>query len=112
MLFFASCKVFDKDQEAIVLVQQSKYEYDNPLEIFMFGFNGVNATNLDYANIVAQKDKGVQYYWEAEKKGDNIYLVSFMDKKKNGQHWEADLKNKIVKYINNDKSLSKKYLKN
>lgn len=111
IIYFGYNHFFDRRNEAISLVQKSKYEYSNPLEAFAFGINAVNATNLDYANIIAQKDKSRRYFWEAEKKEDDIYLVSFMDAEKSGQHWEVDLKNKIVRLVNNDKFLTEKYLR-
>jgi len=90
----------DNSKKAIELVQNSK-DY------------GQNLTNLEkmQKEIEEGAKKNIQYIWEAKlDEKNNTWIVSFVDTiQKSGFFWEADLKNNIVKLINSNWLLKKKY---
>src|ERR1035441_684182 len=86
----------DKNK-AIELVQKAKLE-------------GTLMTNLDYANATAANESGSKYEWAAEETPQrNVFLVSFCDEKGWGVRWEANLDQSIVKHVNGNEFLSRKY---
>jgi hypothetical protein len=96
----AACNLFNnKEKEAIEICQKAKtQEY------------GLETTWLDFANMAAKRDPNKKYDWHARKTKDNrFYLVDFADSSGWGAHWEVDIEQKIVKYINDNEYLVRKY---
>lgn len=102
ILSMYSCK--PAGEQAIELVQQTKAteNYDNQL---------LNSkTWQDYANEVAGKEPNNTFRWSAQQTDSvGVYLVAFTDSKGWGTRWEVTLKEKIVKHINSNEYLSRKY---
>ena len=101
-LFLTACNYFEsKEKKAIELVQKSKVESGNVL---------VNTTWLEEANSLSQKDINKKYSWTAKETSEKgIYLVEFIDEKDWGYRFEVNLQQNIVKYINDNEYLSRKY---
>ncbi len=67
-------------------------------------------SNLEFANRIAESDPNRKYFWEARNTGKkHIYIVAFVDEEGSGYRWEANLKEEIVKYVNANEYLSRKY---
>lgn len=115
IVFFSSCQLFDnQNKQAIEICQKAKVQLpsDNIFSNLFFNINGLgaNATWLDFANMMAKQDPNKKYDWHAQKTDDGkYYLVDFIDEDKWGQHWEVDVEQKIVKNINQNEYLSRKY---
>lgn len=114
-LLLSSCSLIEtSDKKAIKICQQSKIqiETNNDFASMLFSIYGLgtNATWLDFANIIAKKNNTVKYNWYAEKSGEeNIFIVSFIDEQGWGHRWEVDVAQNIVKYVNQNEYLSRKY---
>lgn len=118
ILLMTSCSLFNyKERQAIEICQKAKAQIssDNDLtDLFLnalIGPSGLgnNATWLDYAVDITKNDVN-KYSWKAEKTNDpDVYLVSFADEKNWGYRWEVDISQKIVKFVNADSYLSRKY---
>jgi TonB family protein len=111
---FCSCSFFqDKKSTAIEICQKAKVTFQNSdVEASMLSLYGLtpNTTWLDLANIIAKQEPNKKYSWQAAATGEtNIYMVSFVDQNNWGQHWEVDIEQKIVKDINENDYLSRKY---
>jgi hypothetical protein len=100
MLCFNSCSLFKSDEDkAIELVQQTQT-----------GMYFESKTWLDKANEDAKEDPNNKFVWEAKKtEEESVFLVSFQDTAGWGTRWEVILKQKIVKTINGNDYLSRKY---
>lgn len=115
IVFFSSCQLLDnQNKQAIEICQKAKVQLptDNIFSNLFFNINGLgaNATWLDFANMMAKQDPNKKYDWHAQKTDDGkYYLVDFIDEDKWGQHWEVDVEQKIVKNINQNEYLSRKY---
>ena len=109
---FTSCNLFvDKEQEAIEICQKAKVQFqsENALSINTYGI-GINGTWLDYANMIAKRDSNKKYDWHAKITADNkFYIVSFTDPDDWGYRWEVDIDQKIVKNIDENDYLIRKY---
>ncbi|MBL0202201.1 MAG: hypothetical protein IPP81_19195 [Chitinophagaceae bacterium] len=103
MFSFLGCHILNNDEkEAIEVCQKAKPEG------LIFGIS--NSTWLDYANSIAKEDPNKKYVWQAKKSFDNKYfIVDFADSNGWGQHWEVDIEQKIVKNINQNEYLTRKY---
>ena len=102
-----SCSISkNKEEKAIKICQKAKFQSQNSfINIF-----GTNATWLDYANMIAKQDPNNKYNWHAEQTENNKYfVVDFTDTAGNGYHWEVDVEQQIVKSINDNDYLLKKY---
>ena len=110
-----SCSVFEnKEKKAIEVCQKAKVQFqtDNALaNIFLDAYGlGVNATWLDFANMLAKKEPNKKYDWHAKKTDDNkFYIVDFTDSDGWGHRWEVDVEQQIVKSINQNEYLTRKY---
>lgn len=113
--FFSSCQFVDnRGKQAIEICQKAKVQVqsDNAFaNLFLNAYGlGANATWLDFANSMAKKEPNKKYDWRATQTGDKkYYIVDFIDEDKWGQHWEVDIDQKIVKNINQNEYLSRKY---
>ncbi len=109
-ILITACNLFqDKEKKAIEICQKTKLQYDYSL---LLGINGLdnNSTILDYANFQAKKEPNKRYDWEAKPTYvPNIYIVGFTDQDNWGQRWEVDIEQQIVKDINANEYLSRKY---
>jgi hypothetical protein len=95
-----SCNLFNnKEKEAIEICQKAKtQEY------------GLETTWLDYANMIAKNDPNKKYDWRARITDDNkLYVVDFIDTSGFGYHWEVNIEQKIVRNINENEYLIRKY---
>lgn len=110
-----SCDLFvNKEQKAIETCQKAKVQFqsDNALENTFLNAYGLrtNATWLDFANMIAKQDPNKKYDWHARITDDNkFYIVDFTDPDNWGHSWEVDIEQKIVKSINENDYLSRKY---
>jgi hypothetical protein len=110
-----SCTLFEsKEKKAIEICQKAKVqlETDNTIADAFFNLYGLgtNATWLDFANMVAKKDPDKKLDWKAEPTSEkNIYLVCFVDQDGWGHRWEVDIEQKIVKFVNQNEYLCRKY---
>ena len=111
----ASCNLFvNKEKKAIEVCQKAKVQFqsDNVFAnayLNAYGL-GTNATWLDYANMIAKQDPNKKYDWHAKLTDDNkFYMVDFTDPDGWGHHWEVDIEQQIVKNINQNEYLSRKY---
>lgn len=69
-----------------------------------------NSTWLDFANKIAKEDSNIKYEWNSASTTEaDVYLVAFADNIGWGHRWEVNIKNNIVKYVNQDEYLSYKY---
>lgn len=105
-----SCNLFeDKEKKAIEICQQNKIPLSESLAFKEYGLSPT-ATWLDFGNMIAQQDPNKKLIWKANEVGDSgVYLVAFVDEKGWGQRWEVTLEQKIVKYMNANEYLSRKY---
>lgn len=108
-----SCGVFEnKEKQAIEICQKTKINLGlgsmaNEYLLNNYGLNE-NSTWLDFANTIAQKQPNEKLTWIAES-DSQVYIVAFVDKRRNGYRWEVNIKDHIVKYINLNKYLTRKY---
>ncbi|MBS1559815.1 MAG: hypothetical protein JST69_13930 [Bacteroidetes bacterium] len=100
-----------KEKKAIEVCQKSKVEFDNPFFNTFQGLTaGTNATWLDFANARAKESVNDKMSWGAQPTGEkDIYLVAFVNKESWGYRWEVDVEQQIVKFINQNEYLSRKY---
>ena len=110
-----SCDFFEnKEKKAIEICQKAKVQFqaDNAfanMALNVYGLS-VNATWLDFANMVAKQDPNKKYDWHAQKTDDNkFYIVDFTDPDGWGHRWEVDIDQQIVKSINQNDYLTRKY---
>jgi len=110
-----SCSIFDNNgRKAIEVCQKAKVQFqtENALAnalLDVYGL-GVNATWLDFANMLAKKDPNKKYDWHAKKTdNDKFYIVDFTDSEGWGHRWEVDEEQQIVKSINQNEYLTRKY---
>jgi len=109
LLTFNACSLIQsKEKKAIEICQKAKVQVAENLLGFAQGM-----TWLDYANMLAEKENK-KYEWKAEKTADyfyedNIYIVSFVDRDGWGRQWEVDVAQDIVRPINGNEYLNKKY---
>jgi hypothetical protein len=118
-ILMTACSLFEnKEKTAIEICQKAKVQLstDNAfanLLLNAYGGNlglGENATWLDYANMYAKQEPNKKFTWSAKKTDvDGIYQVSFLDETGWGRWWEVTLEEKIVKDINSNEYLSRKY---
>jgi hypothetical protein len=115
ILTASSCNVLNnKEKEAIEICQKGKAQFlteDIFTNIFL-NIVGLNedATWLDFANALAQEEPNKKYDWSAvgtDEKG--VYIVSFADEKGWGHRWEVTIDQQIVKHINSNEYLVRKY---
>ena len=114
-ILITSCSLFEnKEGKAIEICQKAKVQLqtDNiwgQLGLSMSGLSA-DATWLDYANMLAKQDPNKILDWTASKTTeDGIYLVAFADDKGWGHRWEVIIEQQIVKYINSNEYLCRKY---
>lgn len=111
----ASCSMFEnKEKKAIEVCQKAKVQFqtDNAFaNLFLDAYGlGTNATWLDFANMIAKRDPNKKYDWHANKTDDNkFYIVDFTDPDGWGHRWEVDIEQQIVKSINQNDYLTRKY---
>lgn len=115
MLLVSSCQLLEnKEKKAIDICQKAKAQLqtDNiwgQLGLSMSGLTA-NATWLDYANMLAKEDPNTKLDWTAVKtKDEGIYLVAFADEKGWGHRWEVVIDQQIVKHVNSNEYLCRKY---
>ncbi len=114
-VLLTSCTLFEnKKKKAIEICQKAKAQvlYDNAVATMLLNIYGLNAnaTWLDYANMMAKQEVNKKFDWHAEKTNQNtFYIVSFTDQEGWGQRWEVDIDQQIVKNINQNEYLTRKY---
>ena len=90
----------NRSKDAIELVKNAK-------------MSGTEKTNTEWVqnDIDEGAKKNIQYKWMVEEKPEQkTFLVSFVDTvTERGYFWEADMSNKIVKFVSNNWQLKKKY---
>jgi len=113
-------------KESINIVQKSQVQFvqkeisDNPFlqllqqelqkELGAGAGLDPNSTWLDFANKIAKEDPNIKYEWDSKSTTEtDVYLVSFADNIGWGHRWEVNIKDHIVKYVNQDEYLSYKY---
>jgi hypothetical protein len=109
---FLSCNTQEK--HAIDVCQKAKIQFNTNNELANIALNiyglSINATWLDLANMMAKNEPNKTYAWHAKKSADKgLYIVEFIDSDGWGQRWEVDIDQKIVKSINQDDYLTRKY---
>jgi hypothetical protein len=110
-----SCNLFiNKEKKAIEVCQKAKVQFQSDnvfVNVFLNAYGlGTNATWLDFANIVAKQDPNIKYDWHAKITDDNkFYIVDFTDPDGWGHRWEVDIEQQIVKSINQNEYLTRKY---
>jgi len=115
ILTSASCSLFDnKKKEAIAVCQQSKVQFpsEDIFTKFLFHFFVLDedATWLDFANMLAQKEPNKKFDWTAKATDEKgVFIVSFADKEGWGHRWEVTLNQQIVKHVNSNEYLARKY---
>jgi hypothetical protein len=100
----------NNEKKAIELVKKTKVQIDGSENLLSL-INGLsNATWLDFANNYAKKESNKTYTWNATKFGENgIFLVSFYDENNWGLCWEVRVNEELVKLVNSNEYLSRKY---
>jgi len=110
-----SCSLFQfKERKAIEICKKSKMQLnsdnkklDEILQIFNYNSN---STWLDFANIIAKKESEQKFEWSAQKTNEkDVYKVSLNNSNEWGFNWEVNIEQEIVKYINNNEFLKRKY---
>jgi len=114
-ILMTSCNLFEnKEKKAIEICQKAKVQMQagnvwGQLGLAMYGLTA-DATWLDYANMLAKQELNKKQDWTAEKtKEDGIYLVAFADEKGWGHRWEVTIEQQIVKHVNSNEYLCRKY---
>jgi hypothetical protein len=114
------------EKQSIEMVQKSQVQFvqqeisDNPFlkllqlklqkELATGSGLAPNSTWLDFANKIAKEDANIKYEWKSESTLESdVYLVAFADNDGWGHRWEVNIKNNIVKYVNQDEYLGYKY---
>lgn len=75
-------------------------------------YSGITVESVTTERAGTGARRGIQYKWTAEltENEDGFAIVSFVDKNSfRGWHWEVDIKNKIVRFINDNILLNMKY---
>lgn len=115
VVIVTSCELFkSKEQRAIETCKKTKVQLDVSN---IWGYAGlsmagltVNSTWLDYANMLAKQAPNAKLDWSASiTDQQDIYLVAFTDEQGWGHSWEVDLEQEIVKHVNGNEYLSRKY---
>lgn len=115
IILFSACDFFGyKEKQAIEICQKAKIQYgiDNIFGLWELQLSGLTqeSTWLDYANMMAKKNSNKKLDWTATKTDDkDIYLVTFADKDGWGFKWEVSIDQKIVKEVNTNEYLCRKY---
>lgn len=111
----SSCSLLQiKERKAIEVCKKSKMQLNSDDEkldavLQLFNFSS-SSTWLDFANLIAEKDVDQKYKWSAQKTDEmDIYMVSFLNSKEWGYNWEVNVKQEIVKFINGNEFLRRKY---
>ena len=107
LFLIMSCNLSEK--KAIEICQKAKPQTDGS-SLNIFNIQNANKSWLDYANRRAEESSNSKFEWLAKKtKVNNIYLVSFVDENKWGNHWEVNIEENIVKNIDVNEYLCRKY---
>lgn len=115
ILLFTSCNLFEnKENKAIEICQKSKAQMatSNIWQYVGLSISGLSAdaTWLDYANILAKESPNTKLDWSATKTDKaGIYLVTFADNDGWGHRWEVDIDQQVVRSVNTNEYLSRKY---
>lgn len=113
--FISSCGLLEnKEKKAIEICKQSKVQFnmDNPFANLFLGAQGLNsdATWQDFANIIAQEQPNKKHDWTAEEPDEEgVFIVTFADERGWGHRWEVTLDEQVVKHINSNEFLCRKY---
>ena len=108
ILFLSACGNTDlktsDEERAIEIVKKSRSEHD------LSAMLGKESTNLEFATTTANANPNKHYSWSGKSTGTTgVYVVSFVDDEGWGHQWEVDVNQEIVKYINSNEALSRKY---
>ncbi|NEM97195.1 hypothetical protein [Pontibacter burrus] len=110
-----SCDLLiSKESKAIETCKSAKVQLDatniwGQLSLSLAGLTA-DATWLDFANMIAKEDSNTKYDWSSKKtEEEGIYIVSFADQSGWGHKWEVTLDQQIVRHINVNPYLSRKY---
>ena len=110
-----SCNLFEnKEKKAIQICQKAKVQIQisnvlGQLGLAKYGLTA-GSTWIDYANVLAKQNPNKKQNWTAKKtKEDGIYLVAFADEDGWGHRWEVTIEQQIVKHINSNEYLFRKY---
>ncbi len=114
-----ACSVFKNEKRrAIEVCQKAKVQLETGdvfSDLLLVTFGSVaglskSSTWLDFANLIAKEEPNKRYDWTAEaSKDEDIYIVSLADENNWGLRWEVDIEQQIVKLINQNGYLSRKY---
>jgi hypothetical protein len=113
VVLMTACDFLNKEKKAIEICQNSKFQVQTNnifgnLAANMYGLNA-DATWLDFANMLAQKEPNKKHDWSAKKTDvDGVYMVAFTDERGWGHRWEVIIDEQIVKHINANEYLSRK----
>ena len=108
-----SCDLFEnKENKAIDICKKAKIQSDaTDMRSFLRTISmGTDATWLDFANMLASQQPNEKLSWSAQKtKEDGVYIVGFVDEQGWGYRWEVTLDHEIVRSVNGNAYLSRKY---
>jgi len=104
----------NKEKSAIELCKKTevRFESEEVWEYLEQSVTGItpNSTWLDISNIWAQQNPNAKYSWSSRKTNEkDIYLVIFSDEDGWGSNWEVNLDRRIVRHVNTNRYLSRKY---
>ena len=114
-VLLTSCDFFENNEKkAIEICKKAKVQFGTTdvwsyLGLSMAGLTP-DATWLDYANILAKEDPNTKLSWSAKETDEKqVYLVALTDESGWGHGWEVSLGQQIVKSVNANEYLSRKY---
>lgn len=131
LLFLTLCCVLcscesQREKKAIKICQETKIQISlsqeendigDPLTLLatkigfsLMGLDFDTSTWLDMANKIAELHSSEKFHWAAKKTDtENVYQVAFLNEEDWGYFWEVNIKENIVRYINEKETLSRSY---
>jgi len=105
--FLTSCQ----GKKAIELVKETKVSSDLwSLGLLLRGAENGGLTWNSWCNSIAKESPNNKWNWTSNSTDESgIYVVHFTDEDDFGYHWEVDISNEIVIYVNNNDYLNRKY---
>lgn len=115
ILVLKSCNFLETpEKQAIDICKNSKIQFSNNDIFQYFGLSSRGLSQeskwIEFANSIAKDNPNLKYKWDARKIEDaEVFLVSFTDETNWGHIWEVSLDQQIVKHVNSNEYLSRKY---
>ncbi|WP_370690575.1 hypothetical protein [Algoriphagus sp.] len=115
VFFLKSCQFIEtREKQAIDICKNSKIQFaeNDIFQYFGLPVRGLSQDSkwIEFANSLAKDDPNSKYKWDAREIEDTgVFLVSFTDETNWGQNWEVSIEQQIVKHINSNEFLSRKY---